>query len=58
METYDEIKADIEKELYEAIEALEHDDLITVRQCSARAQSGANAAWQAIRHNSPENVTK
>lgn len=49
MSAYDEIKAEIEKELYEAIEALERDDLATVRQCSARAQSGACVAWQTYR---------
>lgn len=36
----------IEQELYSALEALEKEDLIGVRQCSARAQSGAVELWQ------------
>ena len=47
--SYDDLVVGIEKELYTAIEALERGDLIGVRQCSARAQSGAAEAWQTQR---------
>lgn len=50
MQTYHQQLKEIEDELYAAIEALERGDIIGVRQCSARAQTGAVAAWQAQRH--------
>lgn len=49
MSTYNSIVKELEQELYDAIQALEEGDLITVRQCSGRAQHRATAAWQAQR---------
>lgn len=52
--TYQQHMKEIEEELYAAIEALERDDIIGVRQCSARAQTSAVAAWQS-RNKTEEN---
>lgn len=40
---------EIESALYEALEALENDDLIRVRQCAGQAQQSTNDAWRARR---------
>lgn len=44
--TLEEIAAEIEADLYAALEALEQRDFITVRQCSARAQADAIDAFK------------
>lgn len=53
--TYEEIKAGVEEDLYKALDALETNDLITLRQCAARAQSDARELWQKrLQENSDE----
>ncbi len=44
--TFEDYLKTIESELYEAIAALEGEDLARVRQCSARAQSASLEAWR------------
>lgn len=43
---FEKIIAQVEEELYNAIEALEQLDLPTVRGCAARAQSFTVEAWR------------
>lgn len=52
MSQLDDLKKEIESELWAALNALEEGDIIGVRQCAARAQSGANEAWRASRKES------
>lgn len=42
---YNQLKEQIEQQLYTALEALENDDLIAVRQQAARAVSDCIEAW-------------
>ena len=42
----DQLKAEIETDLYSALEALEAGDIITVRQCAARTQTNAVDLWR------------
>lgn len=46
---FDEYMQKIERDLYDALEALDSGDLITIRQCSARVKENANSAWQCVR---------
>lgn len=52
--TIDEHLVEIEKALYEGLEALERRDLIRVRQCSGYAQSLTNDVWRLMKRG-PEN---
>ena len=54
--TFAQLKAEIEKELYAALEALESDDLITVRQCTARAHTDVHDMWKLRRQNEQQEV--
>jgi len=51
---YAVIKKEMEAELWAALDALEKDDIVTVRQCAGRAQSAATPAWQALRRETGE----
>lgn len=55
--TFKEYLTEIESELYTALEALEQEDLITVRQCSARAQAKTNEAWRERRKDAERKET-
>lgn len=47
--TYDQFKQYIERELWQALEAVDNNDLPTVRSSAARVNRATIDAWQSIR---------